>query len=168
MGLFGKNKNYDFDDGHNNDLCTDDDDFTVTFSRKKAFNSSDPKVSAPHAITAEELLENKPENIAMTGSHSAPSVYEMLKKTDSTESASGDRKQSGSAETSDASITEVNSWDNGNARCTQYALKLANSTKQAKSSWTVTIRFDQKISLQNSWCGRYSISDQTITITPED
>lgn len=85
MGLFGKNKNYDFDDEHNNDLFTDDDDFTVTFSRKKAFNSSDPKVSAPHAITAEELLENKPENIAMTGSHSAPSVYELLKKTDSTE-----------------------------------------------------------------------------------
>lgn len=87
MGLFGKSKKNDFDDGHNNDLFTDDDDFTVTFSRKKAFDSSDPKVSAPHAITAEELLESKPENISMTGSHSAPSVYEMLKKTDSVEKA---------------------------------------------------------------------------------
>lgn len=68
----------------------------------------------------------------------------------------------------DAVITETNSWDTGNAACTQYAVKLTNSGDQAKSSWTVTIRFDQSISLQNSWCGRYSISDQTITVTPED
>ncbi len=69
---------------------------------------------------------------------------------------------------SDAVITEANSWDNGNAKCTQYSVRLTNSADQKKSSWKVTIHFDQSISLQNSWCGRYSIADKTLTITPED
>ena len=92
MGLFGQGKKYDLDDGHNNDLFTDDDDFTVSFSRKRTFNSSNGKVSAPHAITAKELLENKPENIPMTGSHEAPSVYKILQdnKTKAEADAIGD------------------------------------------------------------------------------
>ena len=92
MGLFGQGKKYDLDDGHNNDLFTDDDDFTVSFSRKRTFDSSNGKVSAPHAITAKELLENKPENIPMTGSHEAPSVYKILQdnKTKAEADAIGD------------------------------------------------------------------------------
>ena len=33
MGLFGQGKKYDLDDGHNNDLFTDDDDLTAVTAR---------------------------------------------------------------------------------------------------------------------------------------
>lgn len=69
---------------------------------------------------------------------------------------------------SDAKVETVNNWDNGSAACTQYSVVLTNPNGKTSASWTLTIRFDQKVSLQNSWCGKYAISDDTITITPED
>ena len=65
-------------------------------------------------------------------------------------------------------MEQVNNWDNGSASCTQYGVVLTNPKEKTSTSWTLTIRFDQKVSLQNSWCGKYTISDDTITITPED
>lgn len=68
----------------------------------------------------------------------------------------------------DAEITPVSNWENGDSVCTQYAVKITNSSGQTEGSWTLTISFNREISLQNGWCGKYSFSGCTLTITPED
>lgn len=92
---------------------------------------------------------------------------ESQETTEPSDSEESDADGTGS-ENSDAKVEQVNNWDNGSASCTQYGVVLTNPKEKTSTSWTLTIRFDQKVSLQNSWCGKYAISDDTITITPED
>lgn len=83
MGLFGKKKNLnDFEDGHNNDLFTDDDDFVLPIDDSPFSRGIRHKAAAPHALTADEVIGNTPETIDMTGgAHPAPqSVYERMKE----------------------------------------------------------------------------------------
>lgn len=81
MGIFNKKSHDNYDDGHNHELLNDDffisgeDDITPWIKRKS-------KISAPHALTPDEVLHNNPEEIEMKGgSHPQPeSVYKRMKE----------------------------------------------------------------------------------------
>ena len=82
MGIFGKNRNNEFDNLHNNDLFSDEDDILVPLNERKneVHNIGNRNIQAPHAITADELSGAKaPETIIME--HTGPnSVYERVKE----------------------------------------------------------------------------------------
>ena len=83
MGLFGKkSKNYN-DDGHNNNLFTDEDDFLLPFDDSPFNSGVKNKATAPHALTADEVIgAATPETIEMKReAHPVPnSVYERMKE----------------------------------------------------------------------------------------
>ncbi len=79
MGLFKKGIKNDFEDGHNNSLFSDDDDYIAPMQHRMV--TGERKISAPHAITADEL-SGTVENIPMQ-SHERPvanSVYESMRE----------------------------------------------------------------------------------------
>ena len=82
MGIFGKNRENEFESLHNNNLFSDEDDILVPLNKNKngARNISNGNVHAPHAITADELSgTKKAETIVME--HTGPnSVYERIKE----------------------------------------------------------------------------------------
>ncbi|MBE6798324.1 MAG: hypothetical protein E7525_00880 [Ruminococcaceae bacterium] len=78
MGLFGKKKLND-QDGHNNNLFTDDDDFYLMDDSPFKKNLRQ-KAGAPHAFTADEIAgSEQPEEIPMSSDRTPNSVYEQLK-----------------------------------------------------------------------------------------
>lgn len=79
MGLFNNRKKH-IDDGHNNNLFTDDDDF-ILIDNAKFKKGVQHKAAAPHAITADEISgADAPDDIPMSSAHPVPnSVYEKLK-----------------------------------------------------------------------------------------
>ncbi len=81
MGLFKKGIKNDFEDGHNNNLFTDDDDYIAPIQHRMV--TGERKVVAPHAITADELSHGV-ENIPMHPAEkpTANSVYESMKEHD--------------------------------------------------------------------------------------
>ena len=87
------------------------------------------------------------------------------------ESASG----SGSAQsvTSDASgslqasVSLSNSWETDGKHYYQYSLELANPSGAKVNGWTCEISFDHNMSVSQSWCGGFSVSGSSLTITPE-
>ncbi len=90
MGLFGKNKNKDLEEGHNNNLFSDDDDYITPLQHRMI--TGERRVAAPHAITADELT-GKAESIPMhpSGERTSNSVYESMREHQKpTETAVGD------------------------------------------------------------------------------
>lgn len=75
MGLFGKNKNKEFENGHNDALFNDDDDYISPLRR-----SGEHRVAAPHALTKDEVIGV--ENIPMRSGERpvSGSVYESMKE----------------------------------------------------------------------------------------
>ncbi|MCD8316374.1 MAG: cellulase family glycosylhydrolase, partial [Eggerthellaceae bacterium] len=62
-------------------------------------------------------------------------------------------------------LTQVNSWQQGNDYFYQYTLTLTNTSGQACSSWNVDIDFSEGFSLSGSWNGNFSINGNTLNIT---
>ena len=83
MGLFGKKLKNNNDNGHNNNLFTDEDDFLLPFDDSPFNSGAKSKTTAPHALTADEVIgAATPETIEMKrDAHPAPnSVYERMKE----------------------------------------------------------------------------------------
>lgn len=84
MGLFGKKKKLErFDDGHNHNLFTDDDDFVLPIEDSPFGPGAKHRAAAPHALTADEVTGNTtPEIIVMENGTQpkAHSVYERIKE----------------------------------------------------------------------------------------
>lgn len=80
MGIFGKKRKDDLSEFHNENLFNDDDDILMPLSQRHSHNVGQNNITAPHAITADELLGNQHiENIPME--HSMPnSVYKQMKE----------------------------------------------------------------------------------------
>ncbi len=55
MGIFGKKRNDDFSEFHNENLFNDDDDILMPANRQRSHNVGQNGAVAPHAITADEL-----------------------------------------------------------------------------------------------------------------
>jgi cellulase/cellobiase CelA1 len=45
---------------------------------------------------------------------------------------------------------------------------IKNPSKKTSSGWKIKIKFNEDITLQNSWNGQFSVSGSTLTITSED
>lgn len=81
MGIFGKKRQDEFESLHNENLFNDDDDILIPAGqRRSGLNRiGNGSVSAPHALTADELTGRAPESIPME--HTKPtSVYERMKE----------------------------------------------------------------------------------------
>ncbi len=81
MGIFGKNKDNEFKELHNDNLFGDEDDILVPTTKRQtvSHNVGNGNIHAPHAITLDELAGNKK---PYTGAveHTGPnSVYERIK-----------------------------------------------------------------------------------------
>ncbi|MGF7004226.1 endoglucanase [Lachnospiraceae bacterium PFB1-21] len=61
-----------------------------------------------------------------------------------------------------------NNWESDNQFFQQYSLNIQNNDKNAVSTWKITLTFDQDIQLEDSWNGKFTVSGNTITITPVD
>ncbi len=88
MGLFSKNKNKEFEDGHNEFLFSDEDDYIRPLQDRSRFGD---RKAAPHAITADELSGSHVETIPMR-SEAKPktsSVYESMREHQRTPENSG-------------------------------------------------------------------------------
>lgn len=62
----------------------------------------------------------------------------------------------------------ANRWTTGSANCVQYALTLTNAGSSPCNSWSIRIPFQPQrtLTLTDSWCGVYSLSDNTLSISP--
>jgi endoglucanase len=68
----------------------------------------------------------------------------------------------------DISAVVSNSWESDEGTFYQYTLTIKNTSKKTSSGWKITVKFNEDITLQNSWNGQFSVSGSTLTITSED
>lgn len=66
-----------------------------------------------------------------------------------------------------ASVSLSNSWETGGKHYEQYTLELTNTSGAKVNGWTCEISFDHPMSVSQSWCGSFSASGSSLTITPE-
>jgi endoglucanase len=100
-------------------------------------------------------------------------LYKMLtgktttgtKKNSSTGSTSGTILKNKNV---DISAVVSNSWESDGGTFYQYTVTIKNTSKKTSSGWKITIKFNEDITLQNSWNGQFSVDDSTLTITSAD
>ncbi|MCM1538685.1 MAG: cellulase family glycosylhydrolase [bacterium] len=66
-----------------------------------------------------------------------------------------------------ASVSLSNAWETDGKHYYQYSLELTNASGANVNGWTCEISFDRNISVSQSWCGSFSASGSSLTITPE-
>lgn len=66
-----------------------------------------------------------------------------------------------------ASVSLSNSWETDGKHYDQYTLELTNTSGAKVNGWTCEISFDHPMSVSQSWCGSFSASGSSLTITPE-
>ena len=65
-------------------------------------------------------------------------------------------------------MERVNSWGQGNDSFYQYNLTFQNDTDTERSDWTITLIFDNNITLNNGWNGNYQVNGSTLSISAMD
>jgi cellulase/cellobiase CelA1 len=68
----------------------------------------------------------------------------------------------------DISADVSNSWESDEGTFYQYTVTIKNTSKKTSSGWKITIKFNEDITLDNSWNGQFSVSGSTLTITSAD
>ncbi len=109
--------------------------------------------------------------IDSTGNNSSETNTNNVGEKDNT-----DYKVSGSADfvTNNAGSYSVtakqtgDSWPVGDGYATQYTIVLDNNTNSDISGYRVKLTFKDKVSIESNWCGKATVSGNTITIVPED
>ena len=96
MGIFGKSKkdDYNYDDGHNHNLFSDDDDFILPADSGgiTSWEKRKNRIHAPHALTPDEVAHGHDvDNIPMTGAAvtQPDSVYKRMKAQENKTAESG-------------------------------------------------------------------------------
>jgi endoglucanase len=85
--------------------------------------------------------------------------------TDKTDSTSGTILKNKNV---DISAVVSNSWESDGGTFYQYTVTIKNKSKKTSSGWKITIKFNEDITLDNSWNGQFSVSGSTLTITSAD
>jgi len=88
--------------------------------------------------------------------------------TDASGSTSAGSISSSQSGTCTASAAPGNSWSDGGKTFYQYAVTVKNSSEQAVDTWSVRLSFSGAVALSGSWCGTFSVSGSTVTVTPAD
>lgn len=65
-------------------------------------------------------------------------------------------------------VTVSNSWQEGNAFCIQYDVKVSNTTGQAQNDWKATLTFPANATVVSGWNANFTASGKTVTLTPMD
>ena len=68
----------------------------------------------------------------------------------------------------EASMYLKNSWEEEGKPVHQYELTVKNTSDQECTSWTLSIPFEENVSLKEGWNGDYSIKDGAVHITSKD
>lgn len=66
-----------------------------------------------------------------------------------------------------ASLLLSNSWETDGKHYYQYSLEIQNQSGADVNGWTCELSFDCNVSVSQSWCGAFSASGSSVTITPE-
>ncbi len=80
----------------------------------------------------------------------------------------GQGEDTGYSDGSGLSVERVNSWGQGNDSFYQYNLTFQNDTDTERSDWTITLIFDNNITLNNGWNGNYQVNGSTLSISAMD
>lgn len=73
-----------------------------------------------------------------------------------------------SAASASVSVTESGSWGDGTNTFNMFNCTITNNTASAISNWKVTIPFGSGASVNQGWCGTFSMSNGTLTISSYD
>ena len=86
-------------------------------------------------------------------------------ETDEAEAGS-DEAESGNESAAGLSCTwyQDGTWESDGAQYAKFALTLSNNTGAAISGWTITVAFDQTVSLSDGWNGTYTALGALLTI----
>lgn len=67
-----------------------------------------------------------------------------------------------------AQVTVVNSWQEGNAFCIQYDVKVANTTGSQKDGWTGTLTFPANATVVSGWNANFTANGNRVIFTNMD
>jgi cellulase/cellobiase CelA1 len=118
-------------------------------STKKNSSSTDKKNSSSDKNSSTDKKNNSSSN----------------KNDSSTDSTSGTILKNKNV---DISAVVSNSWESDEGTFYQYTVTIKNTSKKTSSGWKITIKFNEDITLDNSWNGQFSVSGSTLTITSAD
>ena len=62
----------------------------------------------------------------------------------------------------------INSWESGGSKFYHYNLTLKNNSSKNGSSWTITVPFNEKVTLNDGWNGVYTTKNNSLTISSKD
>ena len=62
----------------------------------------------------------------------------------------------------------INSWESGGKKFYHYNLTLKNSSKKNVSSWTITVPFNEKLTIVDGWNGVYKTGNNSLIISSKD
>lgn len=65
-------------------------------------------------------------------------------------------------------VTVSNSWQEGNAFCIQYDIKVSNTTGQSQNDWKGTLTFPANATVVSGWNANFTANGNTVTLTPMD
>lgn len=66
------------------------------------------------------------------------------------------------------SATVVNSWEQDGNACVQYSLTINNETDTPIENWSISIPFEQEVTVMSSWNGNFRVEGNLLTVTPAD
>lgn len=65
------------------------------------------------------------------------------------------------------SVTESGSWNSGTDTYNMFNCTITNDTASSISNWKVTVPMGTSAKVDQGWCGSFSLSNGTLTITPD-
>lgn len=176
VNIFGDD--YDpFADGYdpygNGGVVTEDLNNAVT----TALNSDDEEVQT----AASEKNDNAAETVAQTEVTTREQPAEKVTErqtsakpaqTTETEKPTETQKTQQSEEKSSddivLTVSSPNGWNDGSSDFAQFDISVKNKGKSAVGTWTVTLKADSNVSLEQSWNCNITIKNGTLTVTPVD
>lgn len=135
------------------------------------FKSSSTKVSgftdvdlSDEALWFKDILKGEGSDNCESISNSAPTLSSN-KTSESDDVVSADVVSEVAGLTWE--VTKTNSWQTGDQTFNQYSVKVTNASGSSFDGWSISITFNQKISLSDSWNGKFYNDGETLRITNE-
>ncbi len=129
-------------------------------------------VSKTSGFTRDDLSDSGQWLYDLLGSQPGTVTAGAAVGTASTAGASGTASASAGAVSSNgklgASVQLVNSWEQDGRSYYQYTATVTNNTSTAANTWSISVKFNESLTLSDSWNGSYAASGKTLKITAVD
>ena len=145
---------------------------TVTTSEKPAATTTAPPVTTQQVTTVTKVTQKPTETVVTTTKKPATTTTKKpatttTKKPTTTTKNTTTKAPSGQGNLS-ANANISGGWNDGVNTFAQVDVTVSNGGSSAKSGWTITLKFNRNITVDQSWNCNISASGNTLTITPVD